>query len=190
MGYGRAGWYSYDSIDMAGASSRRIVPEWQALRVGDVVPTHPGGGFEVRAVERGRALVLYSDTESVARQADAARTAGATGSAANVQATGAFMGATQPADFTASWAFVLEPMTGGRTRLIERFRVTFGATDKPWTAVTLPVVGFGVFLMMRKQMLGIRDRAEAGAGSRAIEENVIERVQPAPSADRVLASTA
>ena len=26
----------------------------------------------------------------------------------------------------------------------------------------MPVMGFGVFVMMRKQMLGIRDRAEHG----------------------------
>jgi hypothetical protein len=166
MGYGRAGWYSYDQIDMAGASVRRIVPEWQDLSTGDVVPTHPGGGFEVRSLEPERALVLYSDSELVTRQADAARIANVGRAEANVQATGAFLGAAQPTDFAASWAFVLEPMTGGRTRLIERFRVRFGESDKPWTAATLPLVGFGVFLMTRKQMLGIKERAERLSASR------------------------
>jgi hypothetical protein len=160
MGYGRAGWYSYDQMDMAGASSRRIVPEWQGLAVGDVVPTHPGGGFEVRSTEPERTLVLYSDSDLVARQADAARIANVGRADANVQGTGAFLGTAQPTDFAASWAFVLEPMTVGRTRLIERFRVRFGESDKPWTAFTLPLVGFGVFLMTRKQMLGIKERAE------------------------------
>jgi hypothetical protein len=178
MGYGRAGWYSYDAIDMAGVSSRRIVPEWQSLDVGDLVPTHPGGGFEVRIVEPERALVLYLDTALVARQAAAAQVAGTTGPAPNVQATGAFLGATQPTEFSASWAFVLEPMEGSRTRLIERFRVRFGDSDKPWTVVTLPAVGFGVFLMMRKQMLGIRDRAQASRSPRAIAEGEVERVAP------------
>ncbi len=167
MGYGRAGWYSYDSIDMAGQSSRRIAEAWQTLRVGDVVPTHPGGGFEVRVVEPGRTLVLYSDTGIVATQAEEARLAGLDRPAANVQATGSLLGATQPAEFAASWAFVLDPLGPSRTRLIERFRVSFGATDKPWTALTLPFVGFGVFLMMRKQMLGIRNRAEGLARSRS-----------------------
>src|SRR6188768_2093127 len=161
MGYGRAGWYSYDTIDMVGASSRRIVPQWQTLGVGDVVPTHPGGGFEVRRLEAGRVLVLYSDTALVAGQADAARRADADRSSGNVEATGALLAATQPAEFAASWAFVLEPMVGDRTRLIERFRVEFGESDKPWTALTLPVVGFGVFVMTQRQMLGIRERAEA-----------------------------
>jgi hypothetical protein len=160
MGYGRAGWYSYDSIDMVGVSSRRIVPEWQSLAVGDVVPTHPGGGFVVRSMQPERALVLYSDTGIVMSQAAAARDAATESPTTNVQAAGAFLGATQPTEFAASWAFVLEPIAGGHTRLVERFRVKFGETDKPWTAATLPVVGFGVFLMTRQQMLGIRERVE------------------------------
>ena len=167
MGYGRAGWYSYDTIDMVGASSRRIVPEWQMLAVGDVVPTHPGGGFLVRDLQPERALVLYSDTGIVAGQAAATRDAASEAATANVQAAGAFLGATQPTEFAASWAFVLEPTAGGHTRLVERFRVKFGETDKPWTAATLPVVGFGVFLMARQQMLGIRERAETLAGKQA-----------------------
>jgi hypothetical protein len=166
MGYGRAGWYSYDAIDMSGSSSRRLRPEWSTLDVGDIVPTHPGGGFEVRILDPEHALVLYSDTALVASQQAAARADGLEQAAANVQATGAVLGAAQPSDFAASWAFILEPTTGHRTRLIERFRVSFGKTDKPWTAATLPLIGFGVFLMTRKQMLGIRDRAEALARSR------------------------
>ena len=165
MGYGRAGWYSYDQIDMAGASVRRIMPEWQGLSRGDVVPTHPGGGFEVRTLEPERAFVLYSDSDLIARQADAARIANVGRANANVQATGAFLGVAQPTAVAASWAVVLEPGTGGRTRLIERFRVRFGESDKPWTAFTLPLVGFGVFLMTRKQMLGIKERAERPSAS-------------------------
>src|SRR5215211_471483 len=47
MGYGRGGWYSWDQLDMSMPSADRIVPELQQLAVGDIVPTHPGGGFEV-----------------------------------------------------------------------------------------------------------------------------------------------
>jgi hypothetical protein len=167
MGYGRVGWYSFDAIDMSGGSSRRIVPEWQSLEVGDLVPTHPGGGFEVRFIEPGEALVLYSDTALVATHAEAASLTNAERPSANVEATGAFLEATQPTEFAASWAFVLEPVPGGRTRLIERFRVAFGESDKPWTALTLPVVGFGVFVMTQRQMLGIKERAEELAHHRA-----------------------
>ena len=54
MGYGRAGWYSYDAMDMRGKSADRIVPEWQSIAVGGTFPTHPGGGFEVKVLEPGR----------------------------------------------------------------------------------------------------------------------------------------
>lgn len=158
MGYGRAGWYSYDQIDMDRPSATRIRPEWQSLSVGDVVRTHPAGGFVVREIEPGRHLVLYLDTELVRQQANDAAEADPT--PANLKMAGAFMEGTQPSDFAVSWAFVLEDAGEGRTRLIERFRVRFGESDKPWMRVSMPVMGFGVFVMMRKQLLGIRDRVE------------------------------
>jgi hypothetical protein len=59
-GYTRAGWYSYDHLDNGGRpSARRIIPELQALRVGDVLPTAPDGtGYTVEAVAPRRHLVL------------------------------------------------------------------------------------------------------------------------------------
>src|SRR3990172_10244978 len=66
MGYGRGGWYSYDAVDMKGASSATILPEHQSLAVGDLVPTDPGGGFVVKVVESEHALVLYVDPEVLA----------------------------------------------------------------------------------------------------------------------------
>ena len=158
MGYGRAGWYSYDRIDMRGASADRIVPELQSLSVGDIMPTHPAGGFLVKAIEPERALVLFTDTDTVRDQASAAAEADPT--PANVKLAGAFMEGAQPTDFAVSWAFVLEPLPDGRTRLIERTRVRFGEADKPWMRITMPMMGFGVFVMMRRQLIGIRDRAE------------------------------
>lgn len=162
MGYGRGGWYSYDAIDMAGRSSDTLDPELAHLAVGDIVPTDPAGGFVVRILEPQRALVLYSDTALMQERAEAARAAGAAEASANVRATGAFMENAQPTDFAASWAFVLEPMPDGGTRLIERVRTRFGESDKPWTRYTLPVMGFGVFVMVRRQLLGIKERVERG----------------------------
>jgi proline iminopeptidase len=163
MGFGRAGWYSYDPIDMSGTSADDILPEHQTLAVGDLMPTHPGGGFLVKELDPGRSLVLYSDTDLVRQQAQAAAADPELATPANIQMTSAIMESTQPVDFAATWAFVLDPLPDGGTKLIERFRVRFGETDKPWTRYTLPVVGFGVFVMMRKQMLGIKQRAEAGS---------------------------
>jgi len=136
------------------------VPELQHLAVGDILPTHPSGGFEVRILEPDRALVLYSDTALVQRQAAEAKVSAHEETPVNLQATSSLLAASQPMDFAASWAFLLEPLDG-RTRVIERFRVRFGADDRPWTRATLPVVGFGVFLMVRRQLLGLRDRVEA-----------------------------
>jgi hypothetical protein len=164
MGFGRAGWYSYDAVDMRGSSADRILAEHQALAVGDVLPTHPGGGFVVKAVEPERHLVVYMDAALAREQAEAARAIDAE-SPANLRMAGAFMENGQPTDFTATWAFVLEDLGDGRTRLIERFRIRFGdGGDKPWTRFTLPVIGFGLFVMMRKQLIGIRDRAERVEG--------------------------
>jgi hypothetical protein len=58
LGYGRAGWYSYDWIDNDGRpSASRIVPELQHLEPGDQIAMVPGMGPRVRAVEPNRYLV-------------------------------------------------------------------------------------------------------------------------------------
>lgn len=42
MGAGRAGWYAYDFIDNGGnPSSERILPDYQSIGVGDVLPAVP-----------------------------------------------------------------------------------------------------------------------------------------------------
>lgn len=168
MGFGRAGWYSYDRLDQRGKSADGISEAWQTLKVGDLVPTHPGGGFEVVSLEPGRALVLRSDTALVMAQAAAAEAAEATDAErmpAGLAASGAILSAT-PQQFSASWSFVLEPVSGGRTRLIERFRVWYGESGFG-AQVIMPAVGFGVFVMLQRQMVGIKARAERLARERA-----------------------
>jgi hypothetical protein len=62
LGYGRAGWYSYDWIDNDGhPSADRIVPELQALKVGDQIPMLPGMGPRVRELRRGHYLMAGDD---------------------------------------------------------------------------------------------------------------------------------
>jgi hypothetical protein len=173
MGYERAGWYSYDQLDMKGRSADAIIPELQSLKVGDILPTVPGGGFEVRVVDEGRALAVYTDTAITTAQADAFA-ASKEAVPLGLQASGSFMRTTPP-DFAASWAFVVEPLPGDRTRLIERVRVWFGA-GTALSAVTGPAFGFGVFLMTRRQMLGIRDRVE-----RVARASTKEPSGPAPT---------
>lgn len=44
IGIKRAGWYSYDWIDNLGrASAERIIPEFQYLAIGDLIPMSPDG---------------------------------------------------------------------------------------------------------------------------------------------------
>ncbi len=152
MGYGRAGWYSYDRIDMDGHSADTILDEYQELAAGDRMPTHPGGGFEVRTVQPNEALVLYLDTELVnASDEDEATPVGLQGAGA--------MGDMAMSEFRATWAFVLVPAPGGRTRLIERMRLWAPDAGGP-QRLALPFMGLGVFVMTRKHMLGLKERAE------------------------------
>lgn len=54
IGVTRAGWYSYDWLDNLGHhSAERIVPEWQRVAVGDLVPISPDGkaGMRIKAFE-------------------------------------------------------------------------------------------------------------------------------------------
>jgi hypothetical protein len=165
MGYGRGGWYSYDMVDMKGGSAERIMPELQSLAVGDLVPNSPDTSFVVKALDPGRSLVLYADEKTVEEQVAAAKAKKEAGveaeeTPANLKAATKMM-PSMPG-FSASWAFVLQPLDGGsRTRLVERFRVRMPAPEGPAATVMGGAFGFGVFAMTRKQMLGIRDRAEA-----------------------------
>lgn len=171
MGYERGGWYSIDQLDVRGKSANRIVDEWQALAVGDVVPTHPGGGFAVKVLEPGRALVLYANSATMQPPDVANPDKVPTGLAAS----GAFMSAT-PSEFAASWSFVLEPIDARRTRLIERVRY-WSAEGNPVSNLALRVLGFGVFVMMQRQMLGIRSRAER----LALEQDLAHSAEPVRS---------
>jgi hypothetical protein len=143
-------------MDMQGGSAKTIVPGWQTLAIGDVMPVSPDGGFVVKVVEPGRALVLFTDTEVVESQAARAFEP-SSDIPAGLAASGTILRQI-PEDFAASWAFALEPLDGGRTRLIERFRIRVGSAGATFRVVG-PFIGFGVFVMMQRQMVGLRARA-------------------------------
>ena len=70
IGYRRGGLYSYDWLDrlfgyLDGPSAERILPEFQQLRAGDVIPMGRGPGFPVAAFEAGRTLVLGGEADGV-----------------------------------------------------------------------------------------------------------------------------
>ena len=59
MGYKRAGFYSWDRLDNDGIpSAERIIPEYQDLAVGDIVPLSTSTDAEVVDMETNRGLLL------------------------------------------------------------------------------------------------------------------------------------
>lgn len=70
IGYQRGGLYSYDWLDrlfgyLDRPSAERILPQFQTLAVGDVIPIGRGGGFPVVAIDPHRALVLGGSANGV-----------------------------------------------------------------------------------------------------------------------------
>jgi len=99
MGYGRAGWYSWDALDNFGhRSASEIHPEWVDIKVGDRLAPQPGI-WEVVALEPERFLGLRTAVDLRGRPLAALKTL--------------------PRISTDSlWAFQLKPLPEGRTRLI------------------------------------------------------------------------
>lgn len=133
MGQGRGGLYSYDVLEnLIGCdihSADQIVQEWQHVTVGDSFRLHPDIALHVVVVEPDHALVIQG---------------------------GVPMGdAAPPYDFT--WAFVLNELTDGTTRLVIRERYTF---TRWWASLVVDSVSFVSFGMTRKMLHGIRARAE------------------------------
>ena len=132
MGAGRAGWYSYDMFDNRGYhSANALLPEWQHLAVGTLMPALPGvrEGFIVLAFEPLHFLVLGWGSPEVPQ--------------------------------LVTWAFVLKPISAERTRLLVRARGgpgyrLFGMPPGMSQLLARPVH----WLMQRKQLLGIKQRVE------------------------------
>ena len=143
IGQGRGGFYSYDFIENAMGleihNAERILPEFQELKVGDKIPLSPDGfGIPVLFIEPGRTLVLHGDTRL---DPDAIPTM-------------------KPRDFFAvSWAFYLDPINDKMTRLVERWRADWNPSAQ--NAIFMRAfLEPGAFMMERKMLLGIKERAE------------------------------
>lgn len=68
MGFGRAGWYSYDIIDNLGRkSATKILPQWQNIQSGDAIPGGPIS-FEAAIVDAPHSFVLRVETKKIPRQ--------------------------------------------------------------------------------------------------------------------------
>ncbi len=59
IGYKRAGWYGYDSLDNAGiTSATHLVSDLQQMKVGDIIPIWEGVNYRVVSMEPSRYLVI------------------------------------------------------------------------------------------------------------------------------------
>jgi hypothetical protein len=134
----RAGYYSYAWIErltgMQIENSKRILPEYQTLQVGDCLDKNKT--MTVLGIEPGRDLVL---------------------------------GPPESVDWLqCTWAFNIFPVDERTSRLVTRVRAkwTYADVMKKTPAATWPMwllLDPGVFIMERKMLLGIKERAEASA---------------------------
>jgi hypothetical protein len=136
--------YSYDWLDrlfgyLDGPSANRVLPEYQRLAVGDVIPVGRGQGFPVTAIEPCRALVLSGTNDG----------------------------------FQWVWQFGLYPLDAGRTRLVTRGAQYFVNTPGTW--LFMRVMEPAAFIMTRKMLLGVKQRAEALRAARTAEEGANRR---------------
>jgi hypothetical protein len=147
IGQGRAGFYSYEQIENAMGlrmeNVDRILPEWQNLQVGDGVPLAPDGAMDVPVaiLEPQAALVLHGDS----------RLPSPSGKGGPTLPPGQFL--------AVSWGFYLDALDGGATRLVERFRLDYTPTAANELIYKL-FLEPGAFVMERKMLLGIKQRAE------------------------------
>lgn len=64
MGLGRAGWYSYDLLDnLARPSAEEILPQFQHIEIGDLIPMSPDGkqGIRVRDFSENKWMLWWDD---------------------------------------------------------------------------------------------------------------------------------
>jgi hypothetical protein len=132
MGAGRAGWYTTEPGEHPPHSSAEtILPEFQKISVGTILPWRHGS-------PEGFVVLAYHPVRSLVL--------GAPGAGGHPIVT---------------WAFVLEPLAKGQTRLIVRLRAgrDYHLHGLP-TWITKHLLPRSHFVLQRQQLLGIAHRAE------------------------------
>jgi proline iminopeptidase len=149
MGTDRGGWYSWDRLDNFGRSSTdRLHPEWQHVALGNRLAAKPDGSewWEVAALEPGRFLCLRMSLDLAGRPFDPR--------------------GPRPRRYTDStWGFLLEPLPGGRTRLVVS---GYWALEPGWLRPVLSVVMLepSHWVMQTRQFANLKCRVERiGAGA-------------------------
>jgi hypothetical protein len=146
MGQGRGGLYSFDGLEnLLGCdihSADTVLPQFQALAVGDLIRLGPTGYpcFRVAVVDPPQALVLVAADPKPPHEAASEGSPGG----------------------LATWQWQLRALEGGSTRLVVRQRLTYPPVRSA-SALWHVVEPIG-FVMERRMLRGIKQRAEsAGA---------------------------
>lgn len=145
IGQGRGGFYSYEAIENAMGldihNADRVLPEFQNPQVGEKLPFAEGFSVPYAIVDAPRTLVIHGDTR--------------TGSVT--------MPGLRPGDYLAvQWGWYLEPIDAQTTRFIERWRADYGSGLMN-TLIYRLFMEPGAFIMERKMLLTIKERAEKSA---------------------------
>jgi hypothetical protein len=134
MGMGRAGWYSFDSwaakvSTVPTTSASAVITHLQDLKVGDPIDLVDRMVFHVQDIQPNRALVLHADEHQVPLQ-----------------------------PWIKTWAFVLEPLEGGSTRLIVRETSVW---ERKWIGVLTAITNWFWFFATRRQLKNLKALVEA-----------------------------
>jgi len=141
MGQGRGGFYSYDWLEnLFGLNihnSDTIVPEYQTLKTGDLIPFWDGAGINVLRIEPLKTLVLggsLKPDKGVTYQSE--KSVGGT------------------------WSFHLSPESADTTHLIIRTRIEKFKPALLCFLLARLLIEPIHFIMERKMMVGIKKRSE------------------------------
>lgn len=133
-GQGRGGFYSYDWLEnifqMDIHNADRILPEYQDLAEGDLIPFWQGTGVTVRQVLPPRLLVLAGSFDP------------------------------RNAETGGTWTFILKEIDDQKCRLIVRTRVAEFAPRWLSQFFSFKILEPAHFMMERGMLLGIKRRAE------------------------------
>ena len=144
LGAGRGGRDTHDLLaDAAGPGIHggdRILPAYQRLDVGDVIPRGRGSGLPVRRLETESVLALGGSMDPRTRR---------------ILPSG---GIAEGPLLELGWAFVLQPLNGRTTRLLTRTRYDY--SPLALGLILRPVLEPLQFMRERRMLLGIKSRAE------------------------------
>jgi hypothetical protein len=142
IGATRAGFYSYQWLEnLVGCevhNAEAIHPEWE-MKLGDELYVHPDAPpLKVAALTRGRWLVAHGPADTEAKAAGRPWVA-------------------------VSWLFDVEPLEGGKSRCISRYRADHSADLRTRLSFGPSLIEPIGFAMDRRMLLGIQERVERQA---------------------------